>query len=523
MIFSSITIAHTLQATTLFSPTMADIIREAPLGQLIRYFTRNKFLKYPEEEEGFEIPWLSTNVEKSEKTDPLAKEVQVDAASSIRSNHTDNDPELGQITLTRTITRDSTRQWTEERRQAEEEEAIERTQSNVIVPTKTADGITLVDWYTTDDPANPQNWSLGKKIYITALILLYTFAVYVSSSIYTTAQGQVMAQWNLNYAQGSTILSLYVLGYGLGPLLFSPLSEIPAYGRNIWYITTFFLFTILGIPTALVDNYAGLLVLRFLTGFLGSPALATSGASLQDIYSLIKLPYAIAVWAAAAFCGPALGPVLSGYATQAKGWRWAFWEIVWIAGPVFVAWFISMPETSSGTILLRRARRLRKLTGNDKLLSQSEIDQGTKKFSTVTYEALIVPLLMTVQDPAILFAHVYTALIYGVYYSFFEAFPLVYIDIYHFNIGSLGVAFLCMTVACVLGLITYCSYVYFYLEPDIMKNGMRAQEHRLVPALIAVWALPISMFWFGWTAKEDIHWMSSIAAITLFAWGGFVL
>jgi len=502
---------------------MADLIREAPLGQLIRYFTRNKFLKYPEEQDGFQIPWSEADIEKTDKPAPQAKEARNDAASSIGSDRSDNDPELGQVTLTRTTTRDSTRQWTEERQRAEEEGAMERIQSNVIVPTKTADGVILVDWYTTDDPANPQNWSLGKKIYITALILLYTFAVYVSSSIYTTAQVQVMAQWKLNYAQGSTILSLYVLGYGLGPLLFSPLSEIPAYGRNIWYISTFFLFTILGIPTALVDNYAGMLVLRFLTGFLGSPALATSGASLQDIYSLIKLPYAIAVWAAAAFCGPALGPVLSGFATQAKGWRWAFWEIVWIAGPIFIAWFVSMPETSSGTILLRRARRLRKLTGNDKMLSQSEIDQGTKKFSTVTYEALIVPLLMTVQDPAILFAHVYTALIYGVYYSFFEAFPLVYIDIYHFSIGTLGVAFLCMTVACILGLITYCSYVYWYLEPDIMKNGMRAQEHRLVPALIAVWALPISMFWFGWTAKEDIHWMSSIAAITLFAWGGFVL
>lgn len=35
---------------------MADLIREAPLGQIIRWMTSNKLLKYPEEEADFECP-----------------------------------------------------------------------------------------------------------------------------------------------------------------------------------------------------------------------------------------------------------------------------------------------------------------------------------------------------------------------------------------------------------------------------------------------------------------------------------
>lgn len=66
-------------------------------------------------------------------------------------------------------------------------------------------------------------------------------------------------------------------------MLFSPLSEIPIVGRNIPYLITFGLFVILCVPTALVNNFAGLLVLRFLQGFFGSPALATGGASMQDV------------------------------------------------------------------------------------------------------------------------------------------------------------------------------------------------------------------------------------------------
>ena len=78
-------------------------------------------------------------------------------------------------------------------------------------------------------------------------------------------------------------LSLYVLAYGTGPLLWSPLSEIPVIGRNPPYIITMGIFVLLLIPAALVHDFAGLMALRFLQGFFGSPCLATGGASLGDM------------------------------------------------------------------------------------------------------------------------------------------------------------------------------------------------------------------------------------------------
>lgn len=98
-----------------------------------------------------------------------------------------------------------------------------------------------------------------------------------------------------------------------------------------------------------------------------------------------------------------------------------------------------------------------------------------------------------VKDPAVLFTNIYTSTIYGIYYSFFEAFPLVYVGIYGFNLGELGIVFTCIIVGAVIGIVIYCSYVWWYLEPDIKKNGLRAQEHRLVPALFASMLLPVSL------------------------------
>lgn len=244
---------------------------------------------------------------------------------------------------------------------------------------------------------------------------------------------------------------------------------------------------------------------------------------MGDIYSLLKLPYAMIFWVSAAYCGPALGPLLSGFAVMNKGWRWSLWEILWVAAPCFILMMLFMPETSTPNILLRRAARLRKLTGDQRLLSQSEIDQKKLKPSAVLIDALIKPLEITIKDPAIAFVNLYTALVYGIYYSFFEVFPIVYIGYYGFNIGTLGVLFTCILIACATGAIIYWAYLYFYLVPDIRKNGLRAQESRLVPSLVACFGPPIGLFIYAWTARASIHWIVPTIGIVIYGGSVFII
>lgn len=397
------------------------MIRESPAGQIIRWVSGNRLLQYPEELPGFELPaaWNSllnasekhpltiessrtpsriTDLEENADLAALEKEETVREERD-RSGSDSTDAENITLALTHTRSRLDTVPYTRDRFEIEEELAVEKTQSKPVIPHKTSDGTVLVDWYTTDDPDNPQNWSNTKRGWIAFIICLYTFVVYCGSAIYTTAEGEVIQKFTINPTEAALPLSLYVLGYGVGPLLFAPLSEIPAIGRSPVYFTTMVIFTILCVPTALVDNYAGLLVLRFLQGFFGSPCLANGAASLQDIYTLLYLPYALVVWVAAAYCGPALGPLLSGFAVMAKGWRWSLWEILWMAAPTLIVMFLFLPETSSHNILLRRAARLRKLTGQKHLQSQSEIDQLLLKPSTVIINALVSPTTIPFHPP----------------------------------------------------------------------------------------------------------------------------
>jgi DHA1 family multidrug resistance protein-like MFS transporter len=117
-----------------------------------------------------------------------------------------------------------------------------------------------------------------------------------------------------------------------------------------------------------------LLAFRFLTGFFGSPVLATGGASMADIWDTRTSDYMIAIWGCFAISAPVLGPLVGGFAYSAKGWTWTIWELLWISGFTLVVLFFFLPETFASNILSRRARRIRHITNDQRYASEAEIE-----------------------------------------------------------------------------------------------------------------------------------------------------
>ena len=80
---------------------------------------------------------------------------------------------------------------------------------------------------------------------------------------------------------------------------------------------------------------------------------------------------------------------------------------------VLLVLLIFLPETSGAKILLQRARRLRKLTGQNSLQSQCEIDQQNLTAKEILFSALVRPIEIMLKDPSILFVNLYTGYFYG--------------------------------------------------------------------------------------------------------------
>lgn len=167
-----------------------------------------------------------------------------------------------------------------------------------------ARNVTLVTWDSDLDPDNPQNWSTSKKAWVSALLFAYTFAAYIGASIYALSIPGLIKEYNLNQTTASLGMALYVFAYGIAPMVLSPLSEIPAIGRNPPYAITFSFFALLTIPISLIDNFRAVLALRFLLGICSSPVLATGGASYGDFNAPERMQYVLILWGGGATLAP---------------------------------------------------------------------------------------------------------------------------------------------------------------------------------------------------------------------------
>lgn len=216
------------------------------------------------------------------------------------------------------------------------------------------------------------------------------------------------------------------------------------------------------------------------------------------------------------------GPVAGGYAAQQTGWRTPLYMLLGLAFACFVVLFFFFPETSADTILLRRAQRLRKLTGNDKLRSKSEIDQAELTATEVMSTALIRPFKLFF-EPVVAFIDIYIALVYAIFYLWFEAFPIVFGDIYHFGLGASGLPFLGFIVALIPTLGGYIAYQRYVVIPDFKKTGILVPESRLKVAIFGSFIVPIALLIFGWTSRASVHWMGPIIGASLYLPGIYLI
>ena len=126
----------------------------------------------------------------------------------------------------------------------------------------------LVEWTNPDDPDHPHNWSNLKKGFIMFEILFLTCVTYMGSSIYTPGQQAIQSQFKVRNVVATLNLSIYVLGYRMGPIFLAPFSEFATIGRQTIYIITLFVFIMFQIGCATVENIGGLIVMRFISGVL---------------------------------------------------------------------------------------------------------------------------------------------------------------------------------------------------------------------------------------------------------------
>lgn len=315
--------------------------------------------------------------------------------------------------------------------------------------------------------------------------------------------------------------SFAISGYGFGPMLWSPLSDMPMLGRSRIFIYTLLSFVLLQLPVGFAADMPVFLVFRFLTGFCGSPCLATGGGTIVDIYAPTQAIYAISIWASLGYLGPVFGPIVGGFVAPAKGWRWTIWIFTWMCSIVLIVMFFLLPETSAANILYKRAQRRRKATGNQRLKSQSEID-ASNHTAKDHFMLLARAFTLAFSKPIVFLMDLYTGLLYGILFTWFESFPFVFGNIYHFSVGQQGLVFLGILVGGLITVPFFLLWIKHRIAPRLTKPNFKP-EMVLPPMFVGCFALPVCLFWYGWSARADMHWIMPVIGSGFFTVGSITL
>ncbi|EAW08090.1 MFS transporter [Aspergillus clavatus NRRL 1] len=384
-----------------------------------------------------------------------------------------------------------------------------------IGTTGTTDPNFEVDYEDDDDQANPKNWSFAYKAMAVAILSYNTLIIVLHSTSYTSGVGVIASEFNASETIVTLGLTFYLIGLAIGSMFMAPMSEI--YGRKPVSIGCLAIFTVLIIPCALSKSIESLIVVRFIGAFFGSVMISSAPGMVADLVQDDQRALAMSIWSLGPVNGPVLGPIIGGFVTQYLGWRWMNW-IALILSAVALVLACIMRETYSPIILQRKAAKLRKETGDSRWWSRYDQKMG---FGELLKVNLGRPFVMAVTEPICIFWNIYIAIVYGILYLCFTAYPIVFRQIRGWSLGLSGLAFLGIGTGCVITI--SCEPLIrrminsHKIDPETGKVPIEAMVS--VVCISAV-LIPAGELWFAWTcAPASIPWIVPILAGVLFGTG----
>ncbi|KAH9826317.1 Major facilitator superfamily domain, general substrate transporter [Teratosphaeria destructans] len=357
------------------------------------------------------------------------------------------------------------------------------------------------------DPECPLNWPAWRKVGTIVLISLLGLLTPLASSMFAPGVPDVIDDFDTDSNTLATfVVSIYVLAFAFGPLLFAPLCE--KIGRTWVYHISNVLFVIFTICNAVSVNMGMLIAFRFLAGFVGVAAVTIGSGTIADMVRPEQRGLALASWSMGPILGPVIGPVAGGFLIEAAGWRWVFWVIAIATGVLTIFCFVFLKETHHGIILERKAERLRKETGNPEwhVRAESKVADNAKEGIVKSFTR---PLRILLFSSVCSMMCIYVAVLYGLLYILFTTFSFVFEDVYQFSTSASGLSYLGSGIGTITGLL-YAMKLADRRYRQKLAAGQKPQPEDRLPLYMiipAVLTIPAGFFIYGWGADYKVHWI----------------
>lgn len=186
-----------------------------------------------------------------------------------------------------------------------------------------------------------------------------------------------------------------------------------------------------------------------------------------------------------------------------------------------------MKETYGPRLLQKKAANMRRETGDERwwsrynsprrwilrrpvrmLMRLNRYDER-RQLLEILKANLIRPLILLGTEPILWCFNIYIALIYGILYLCFVAYPLIYTNIRGWSEGVTGLSFVGIAVGTLLAIVSEPlarKYVNSHKkDPD---TGRVPPEASISIICVGCFLCPIGQLWFSWTSvPATIHWI----------------
>ncbi|GAA5997050.1 hypothetical protein JCM5350_001573 [Sporobolomyces pararoseus] len=372
-----------------------------------------------------------------------------------------------------------------------------------------------VEWDGASDPENPFNWSNRKKWTTCLLCCFFTFLVAYCGTAFGQGSGSMIRDLGCSEELATLGLSIFPLGFGLGPLFTAPLSE--AFGRYPLYFFSSLFYLVFFIPIAYGQNIQTVIICRFIQGIAASTGSTLVGGTVSDLFDSHNRGSGMAVFSICAFAGTGLGPAVSGYIELKKGWRWIEWVQMMFAGVNAIAIILFTRETRGSVILSKRAKKLRKETGDERYQCRSDAERAS--LAVLLKVSMTRPLYLLGTETIVFFFSLWAGFSWGSLYLLVEAIPLIFGNVYGFNIGEVGLVFYSVVVATFVGFLTT-----HYLQERLYRKNVarRGPEARLYASLIGGLVFPAGAFILAFSQGRG-HWFGPVVGVALIFYGVYTI
>ncbi|CAH2352205.1 probable drug/proton antiporter Yhk8p [[Candida] railenensis] len=374
----------------------------------------------------------------------------------------------------------------------------------------------LVTFDGKDDQEDMRNLSHLHKWVVAIIIALVSVCVTCISSSWSLAADNIMAHFNISHEVCTLGITCYIFGLGTGGMFLSPISEF--HGRKITYVLGLFLTICFEVLTAFSPNIGGMLFGRFMSGFFGSSFMAVASGTFSDIFSKEEITYPLVLYTMSPFVGPGLGPLISGFINSNLNFRWTFivpliWSVV-----MLILLIIFIPETYQPVLLVRKAKRIRKETGDDKYYAALE------RVNSSLYTSIVIsskrPFALLFGDKMTGVLCFYTGFSLAIVYMFFVAFPYIFKTVYGFGLAAQGMSFLGLIIGMGLSSATTPGLINKqYLKLVEANGGVSKPEFRFLPLMYGVFVTPTGLFILAWTCYPNVHWIGPIIGSGIYGAG----